>query len=67
LAALLAVVILAVMAWQGFLAARDAFEFNDVTADLGLSRLLHWTALLVGVVGAGIAALAMAWRGNGPR
>ena len=66
-AALLAVVILAVMAWQGFLAARDAFEFNDVTADLGLSRLLHWTALLVGVVGAGVAALAMAWRGNGLR
>lgn len=66
-AALLAVVILAVMAWQGWLAARDAFEFNDVTADLGLSRLLHWTALLVGVVGAGIAALAMAWRGNGSR
>jgi TRAP-type C4-dicarboxylate transport system permease small subunit len=66
-AAVLAVVILAVMAWQGWLDARDAFEFNDVTADLGLSRLLHWTALLVGVVGAGIAALAMAWRGNGSR
>jgi TRAP-type C4-dicarboxylate transport system permease small subunit len=66
-AAVLAVVILAVMAWQGWLAAYDAFEFNDVTADLGLSRLLHWTALLVGVVGAGIAALAMAWRGNGSR
>jgi TRAP-type C4-dicarboxylate transport system permease small subunit len=64
---MLAVVILTVMAWQGWLAARDAFEFNDMTADLGLSRLLHWTALLVGVIGAAIAALAMAWHGSGRR
>ena len=63
----LAVVVLAAMAWQGWLAARDAFEFNDITADLGLPRTLHWIALLVGVVGAGIAALAMAWRGSGRR
>jgi TRAP-type C4-dicarboxylate transport system permease small subunit len=63
----LAVVIFAVMAWQGWIAAGDALAFNDVTADLGLSRILHWTALLVGVIGAGIAALAMAWRGHGRR
>ena len=61
----LAVVILAVMAWQGLIAARDTVAFNDVTADLGLPRILHWIALLVGVIGAGVAALAMAWRGNG--
>lgn len=64
-AGLLAAVVLAVMAWQGWLAARDTFEFNDVTADLGLSRTLHWIALLVGVIGAGIAAFAMALRGRG--
>ena len=47
------------------IAARDTFEFNDVTADLGLSRVLHWIALLVGVIGAAVAALAMAIaRGN---
>jgi TRAP-type C4-dicarboxylate transport system permease small subunit len=61
----LAVVILAVMAWQGLIAARDTVAFNDVTADLGLPRILHWIALLVGVIGAAVAALAMAWRGNG--
>ena len=63
----LAVVVLAVMAWQGGLAARDTAAFGDVTADLGLPRILHWIALLVGVIGAGIAALAMALRGNGSR
>ena len=51
-AELLAVVILAAMAWQGLIAARDSLEFNDVTADLGLPRFWHWLALLVGVIGA---------------
>jgi len=66
-AALLAVVVLAVMAWQGWLAARDALAFNDVTADLGLSRILHWIAVLVGLIGAGIAAFAMALRRKAQR
>ena len=67
LAAALAVVVLAVMAWQGWLAARDTIAFNDVTADLGLSRALHWIALLVGVIGAAVAALVMGLSGNGRR
>ena len=67
LAAALAVVVLAVMAWQGWLAARDTIAFHDVTADLGLPRALHWIALLVGVIGAAVAALAMGFRGNGRR
>jgi hypothetical protein len=58
---MLAVIVLAVMAWQGFLAAADSLTFNDVTADLGLSRTWHWSAVLVGLVASGIAALAMAW------
>jgi TRAP-type C4-dicarboxylate transport system permease small subunit len=61
-AEILAVVILAVMAWQGIIAARDSIEFNDVTADLALPRFWHWLALLVGVVAGGFAALAMALR-----
>jgi TRAP-type C4-dicarboxylate transport system permease small subunit len=63
----LAVVVLAVMAWQGWIAARDAVSFNDMTADLGISRAWHWAALLVGVVGSAIAALAVALRRNGRR
>jgi ABC-type transporter Mla maintaining outer membrane lipid asymmetry permease subunit MlaE len=59
-AALLAVVILAVMAWQGLIAARDSLEFNDVTADLALPKFWHWLALLAGVIAAAIAALVMA-------
>ena len=61
-ALVLAIVVLAVMAWQGFVAARDSYEFHDVTADLGLPRFWHWLALLIGVIGAGIAALVMALR-----
>jgi TRAP-type C4-dicarboxylate transport system permease small subunit len=63
----LAVLVLAVMAWQGWLAAADTIAFNDVTADLGLPKSLHWIALLTGVIGAGIAALAMTLRRIGPR
>ena len=59
---LLSVTVLAVMAWQGFFAARDSFEFHDVTADLGLPRVWHWVAVLSGIIGSAIAALAMALR-----
>jgi len=59
--AALAAIVLGVVAWQGFLAAADSFAFNDVTADLGLPRIWHWTALLVGIVASAIAAMAMAW------
>jgi TRAP-type C4-dicarboxylate transport system permease small subunit len=63
----LAVVVLVVMAWQGALAARDAIAFGDVTADLGLPRTLHWSALLVGVIGAAAAALSVMLGGNRKR
>lgn len=60
-----AVVLLAVMTWQGWLAARDTLAFGDVTADLGLPRILHWIPLLAGVAGGAVAGLAMTlWRGG---
>ena len=61
-ALLLSVMVLAIMAWQGFLAARDSFEFHDVTADLALPRVWHWVAVLSGITGSAIAALTMALR-----
>ena len=61
-AEVLAVVILVVLAWQGFIQARDSYEFNDVTADLGLPRYWHWAAVLFGLIGGAIAALVMALR-----
>ena len=62
IAELLAVVILGVLAWQGFLEARDSYEFQDVTADLGLPRYWHWAAVLIGLTGGALAALVMAFR-----
>jgi TRAP-type C4-dicarboxylate transport system permease small subunit len=62
--ALLAAAILAVMAWQGWLQARDVYEFHDVTADLGIPKTWHFVALLVGIVGACVAALVMSLPGN---
>ena len=58
-AELIAAVLLSLMAWQGWLAAQDTIAFGDVTADLALPRILHWIALLVGVIGAALAAAAM--------
>ena len=66
-AAVLSFAVLAAMTWQGMIAARDAYEFNDVTADLGLPRLLHWAAVLFGIAGATVAALAMAVGGRSGR
>ena len=66
-AELLALVILTVMAWRGIIAAYDTYEFNDITADLGIPRYWHWIVLLVGVIGSAIAALVMAVRGSGSR
>jgi TRAP-type C4-dicarboxylate transport system permease small subunit len=63
--AALAAIILGAIAWQGFLAAADSFAFNDMTADLGIPRVWHWAALLVGIVAAAVAALAMAWWRSG--
>jgi len=61
----LAVGLLAAMAWQGWIAARDAVAFNDVTSDLGLPRLWYWIPVLAGMIGACLAAAAMLIRGTG--
>jgi TRAP-type C4-dicarboxylate transport system permease small subunit len=61
-AELIAVVVLVVMAWRGFIAAKDSYEFHDVTADLGLPRVWHWIAVLTGLVASAAAALYMALR-----
>ena len=59
IALLFAVGVFVVMAWQGFIAARDSLEFNDVTADLGLPRFWHWIFVLAGLIGATLAAFYM--------
>jgi TRAP-type C4-dicarboxylate transport system permease small subunit len=63
----IAVVLLAAMAWQGWIAARDAVAFNDVTSDLALPRLWYWIPVLAGMIGACLAAAAMLVKGSGEK
>jgi TRAP-type C4-dicarboxylate transport system permease small subunit len=56
---LLGAVVLAVMGWQGWIAAKDTIEFNDVTSDLSIPRIYYWLPVLFGIIAAAIAALVM--------
>jgi TRAP-type C4-dicarboxylate transport system permease small subunit len=64
-AGVLAVVVLAVMGWQSWLVARDSVAFGDITSDLALPRILYWIPVLAGIIGSGVAALAMVLRRDG--
>ena len=64
--AALAAVMLGIITWQGWIAARDTLVFNDVTSDLSLPKILYWAPLVFGIAGGAVAAAAMALkRGNG--
>ena len=58
-AEVVAIAVLAVMAWQGWKAAAETLVFNDVTSDLAIHRLWYWTPVLVGMVGGAMAAVWM--------
>jgi TRAP-type C4-dicarboxylate transport system permease small subunit len=58
-AELIAIPVLALMAWEGWKAAADTLVFNDVTSDLAIHRILYWIPVLFGLVGSAIAAVAM--------
>lgn len=58
-AAVLAVVLLAVMAWQGYKVASDMAMFGDVTSDLSWPKVWYWIPVLAGVIGGAIAAAVM--------
>ena len=64
IAGMLGVLVMAAMAWQGWIAARDTLLFNDVTADLALPRIWYWVPVLAGMIGAGVAAAAMLFKGT---
>lgn len=59
ISALLAVVVMAVMAWQGAILANDMLTFGDVTSDLSLPKIIYWVPVLAGIAGSSLAALAM--------
>jgi len=64
MAGVLGVVLMVLMAWQGWIAARDTLAFNDVTSDLALPRIWYWVPVLAGMIGGGLAAAAMLFRGK---
>lgn len=61
---LLALVMLGLMAWQGWRAAQDTLIFNDVTSDLEWPRIWYWIPVLAGLIGSGVAALVLVLRPN---
>jgi len=64
IAGVLGVVLMGLMAWQGWIAARDTLAFNDVTSDLALPRIWYWVPVLAGMIGGAIAAAAMLFHGK---
>ena len=67
IAEIVALALIAVLAWQGFRRALDPVTAMDVTPDLSLSRLYYWIPVLAGLVGGGLAAAYMAFAKRGPR
>ena len=68
IAAALAVLALGMMAWQGWIAAKDALAFGDVTSYLSIPRIAYWIPVLAGLIGAAAAAAAVTagdGKGNG--
>jgi TRAP-type C4-dicarboxylate transport system permease small subunit len=64
IAGVLGVVLMAVMAWQGWIAARDTLVFNDVTSDLAIARIWYWVPVLAGMIGAALASLYLLLKKN---
>ena len=64
IAGLFGVVLMALMAWQGWIAARDTLAFNDVTSDLAISRIWYWIPVLAGMIGGALAAFCLLLKKN---
>jgi TRAP-type C4-dicarboxylate transport system permease small subunit len=58
-AELIAIPVLALMAWEGWKAAQETLVFHDVTSDLAIHRILYWIPVLFGLIGGALAALVM--------
>ena len=64
IAGVLGVALMALMAWQGWIAARDTLVFNDVTADLAIPRIWYWVPVLACMIGATLAAFYLLLKKN---
>jgi len=63
-AEIIAIPVLAVMAWEGWKAAQETLEFHDVTSDLAIHRILYWIPVLFGLIGGALAAVVMIFPKN---
>ncbi|MGQ0510727.1 MAG: TRAP transporter small permease [Betaproteobacteria bacterium] len=61
-ASALGVLVLGLMAWQGWIAAKDTLVFKDVTSDLSIPRIWYWIPVLAGMIGGALASAAMLLR-----
>ena len=68
LSAALAVVVLSILAWQGWISAQDTLVFGDVTSDLSIPKIYYWIPLLVGFIGAALTAfvILLSWDADKP-
>ncbi|HYR34859.1 MAG TPA: TRAP transporter small permease [Burkholderiales bacterium] len=64
LAELIAIPVLALMAWEGWKAALETLVFHDVTSDLSIHRLFYWIPVLFGLIGGAVAAVVMIFPKN---
>ena len=64
----LAVVVLSILAWQGWISAQDTLVFGDVTSDLSIPKIYYWIPLLVGFIGAALTAfvILLSWDADKP-
>jgi TRAP-type C4-dicarboxylate transport system permease small subunit len=60
-AAVIAAVVLGIMGWQGWIAAKDTLVFNDVTSDLSIPKIVYWIPVLAGIFGGCAAAIVTAF------
>ena len=62
IAGMIGVVLMAAMAWQGWIGAKDTLVFKDVTSDLALPRIWYWVPVLAGMIGSVLAAFYMLFK-----
>jgi TRAP-type C4-dicarboxylate transport system permease small subunit len=62
--AVVALLVLAVMAWNMVDDARNMYQFGDVTSDLSIPKLWYWAPVLFGVIASAAACLFLIirWR-----
>lgn len=67
IARFLAVVFLGVLLWQMIAPALDAMQFHEVSPDLSIPMIVHWTVMITGIALSLVAAACVLLGGFLPR